>query len=118
MFSLDGEHYLIKVHLSPGADGGDGVDCVLLAKLRHHFRIASGIRRALFTVALSTTKRFGNGVEVWPTVRQSTPSPPSAPGDKWHLDEVVLTIKENIHHLWRAVDQEGNVSYLGAASPR
>ena len=31
------------------------------------------------------------------------------PGDKWHLDEMVLTIKEERHYLWRAVDQEGNV---------
>src|SRR5215207_9772323 len=31
------------------------------------------------------------------------------PGDKWHLDEMVLTIKGERHYLWRAVDQEGNV---------
>ena len=29
-------------------------------------------------------------------------------GDKWHLDEVVLTIKGQHHYLWRAVDQEGH----------
>ena len=29
-------------------------------------------------------------------------------GDKWHLDEVVLTIKGKHHYLWRAVNQEGN----------
>lgn len=29
-------------------------------------------------------------------------------GDKWHLDEVVLTIKGKHYYLWRAVDQEGN----------
>jgi putative transposase len=34
--------------------------------------------------------------------RQST-------GDKWHLDEVFLTIRGERHSLWRAVDQEGNV---------
>lgn len=28
-------------------------------------------------------------------------------GDKWHLDEVVLTINGKHHYLWRAVDQEG-----------
>lgn len=27
--------------------------------------------------------------------------------DKWHLDEVVLSIKGKHHYLWRAVDQEG-----------
>jgi putative transposase len=29
------------------------------------------------------------------------------PGDKWHLDEVFLTINGERHYLWRAVDQEG-----------
>ena len=31
------------------------------------------------------------------------------PGDKWHMDEMVLTIKGNHHYLWRAVDQDGNI---------
>ncbi|HSH80323.1 MAG TPA: IS6 family transposase [Herpetosiphonaceae bacterium] len=31
------------------------------------------------------------------------------PGDKWHLDEVVITINGATHYLWRAVDQEGSV---------
>src|SRR5215813_1341988 len=31
------------------------------------------------------------------------------PGDKWHADEVFLTIKGERHYLWRAVDQHGNV---------
>ena len=31
------------------------------------------------------------------------------PGDKWHLDEVFLTIKGQYHYLWRAVDQDGNI---------
>ncbi len=30
-------------------------------------------------------------------------------GDKWHLDEVVLTIAGVKHWLWRAVDQNGTV---------
>jgi putative transposase len=29
--------------------------------------------------------------------------------DKWHLDEMVVTIKKQQHYLWRAVDSEGNV---------
>ncbi len=33
---------------------------------------------------------------------------PSA-GDKWHLDEVVVTIASKKHWLWRAVDQNGMV---------
>ena len=31
------------------------------------------------------------------------------PGDKWHLDEVCLTIHGARHYLWRAVDQDGHV---------
>jgi len=30
-------------------------------------------------------------------------------GDKWHLDQVLLTINGKHHYLWRAVDQQGNV---------
>jgi putative transposase len=30
-------------------------------------------------------------------------------GDKWHLDEVVVTISGVKHWLWRAVDQDGTV---------
>jgi len=30
-------------------------------------------------------------------------------GDKWHLDEVFLTIHGERHYLWRAVDQDGNL---------
>jgi putative transposase len=31
------------------------------------------------------------------------------PGDKWHLDEVFLTINGERHYLWRAVDQYENI---------
>jgi putative transposase len=31
------------------------------------------------------------------------------PGDKWHLDEVFVTINRKRHYLWRAVDQDDNV---------
>jgi DDE superfamily endonuclease len=30
-------------------------------------------------------------------------------GDKWHMDEVFLTIGGKRQYLWRAVDQDGNV---------
>ena len=33
----------------------------------------------------------------------------SRPGDKWHLDEVFLTLNGEPHYLRRAVDQEGNI---------
>jgi putative transposase len=32
-----------------------------------------------------------------------------APGHKWHLDEVVISISGRKHWLWRAVDQHGTV---------
>ena len=35
--------------------------------------------------------------------------PVTGPGDKWHLDEVVITIAGKKHWLWRAVDQDGFV---------
>jgi putative transposase len=38
-------------------------------------------------------------------IRQRLP----APGDKWHLDEVVISIGGQKHWLWRAVDQHGAV---------
>jgi putative transposase len=30
-------------------------------------------------------------------------------GDKWYMDEMVLTIRGKKHYLWRAVDQDGNM---------
>jgi putative transposase len=41
-----------------------------------------------------------------------------APGDKWHLDDVFITIGAKIHYLWRAVDQHGNVPDILATSRR
>jgi len=40
------------------------------------------------------------------------------PGDKWHLDEVFITINGTQHYLWRAVDQEGNVLAILVQSRR
>ncbi len=39
------------------------------------------------------------------TLRRRRPRP----GDKWHLDEVFISINGVQHYLWRAVDQDGNV---------
>ena len=39
------------------------------------------------------------------TLRRRRPRP----GDKWHLDEVCITINKERHYLWRAVDQDGTV---------
>ena len=40
------------------------------------------------------------------------------PGDKWHLDEVFLTINGQRQYLWRAVDQDGNVLDILVTSRR
>lgn len=40
------------------------------------------------------------------------------PGDKWHLNEVVLTINGERCYLWRAVDQDGNVLDILVQSQR
>src|SRR5213082_3591954 len=40
------------------------------------------------------------------------------PGDKWHLDEVQITIAGTKHWLWRAVDQDGLVLDVLAQSRR
>jgi len=39
------------------------------------------------------------------TIRRQTPRL----GDKWHLEEMVITINGERHFLWRAVDQDGFV---------
>ncbi len=38
-------------------------------------------------------------------LRSRTPRP----GDRWHLDEVYLSINGKLEYLWRAVDQDGEV---------
>src|SRR5215213_4431744 len=48
-------------------------------------------------------RKFGQ--DVANQIRRRLP----AAGDKWHLDEVVLTIAGKKHWLWRAVDQDGCV---------
>lgn len=50
------------------------------------------------------------GAEAWPASRQAdSGSSQHLCGDKWHLDEVAITIKGKQHWLWRAVDQHGDV---------
>ena len=39
------------------------------------------------------------------TLRRRRPHP----GDKWHLDEMFISINGATQYLWRAVDQDGNV---------
>jgi putative transposase len=40
------------------------------------------------------------------------------PGDKWHLDEVFITIRGKTYYLWRAVDQHGIVLDILVTSRR
>jgi putative transposase len=53
-----------------------------------------------------------------PQVRQSLRRRQPRRGDKWHLDEVFLTIKGKRQYLCRAVDQDGNVLDILVASRR
>jgi putative transposase len=49
------------------------------------------------------------GDEVRPGLCEQDPQASSGPGDKWHFDEVVISIAGRKHWLWRAVDQHGFV---------
>ena len=59
------------------------------------------------SVTYETIRRWGLkfGREYANRIRRRAPRR----GDKWHLDEVVITIAGKKHWLWRAVDQEGFV---------
>jgi putative transposase len=58
-------------------------------------------------VTYETLRRWGKkfGKAFSDQLRQRAP----ARGDKWHLDEVVVSIAGEQHWLWRAVDQNGLV---------
>lgn len=59
------------------------------------------------TVSHETVRQWGLrfGRDIANRLRRRVPRR----GDKWHLDEVVLTIAGKKHYLWRAVDQDGFV---------
>src|SRR5258708_38482819 len=63
---------------------------------------ARGIELTYETVRRWSVK-FGLGID------RRIRSTALAQGDKWHLDEVVVTINGKKHWLWRAVDQHGAV---------
>src|ERR1700719_1883939 len=50
----------------------------------------------------------GHGSLAAPTPSGCGPRSPR-PGDRWHLDEVYLSIIGKLQYLWRAVDQDGEV---------
>jgi putative transposase len=59
------------------------------------------------TVSYETIRQWGLkfGRDIANNLRRRAPRR----GDKWHLDEVVLTISSTHHYLWRAVDRDGFV---------
>src|SRR4051812_18542399 len=61
----------------------------------------------LMTLSHETIRQWGLkfGREFANIIQRRLPRP----GDKWHLDEVVLKIAGKTHYLWRAVDQHGVV---------
>lgn len=58
-------------------------------------------------VTYETVRRWAVkfGLQAARRIRSNAP----ACGDKWHLDEVVITMNGRHHWLWRAVDQDGLV---------
>jgi putative transposase len=58
-------------------------------------------------VSHETVRKWGLkfGREIANGIRRRRPQG----GDKWHLDEMVVTIAGKKHYLWRAVDQDGCV---------
>jgi putative transposase len=49
------------------------------------------------------------GLEVRQSFANQIPRRLSVTGDRWHLDEVAISIAGKKHWLWRAVDQNGVV---------
>src|ERR671911_1382226 len=79
-----------------------------------YFRFPLGLRMVEellaargITVSHETVRQWGLkfGQAFANQVRRRLP----CPGDKWHLDEVVIKIAGKKHWLWRAVDQDGFV---------
>jgi hypothetical protein len=64
--------------------------------------VARGIELTYETVRCCPTKF---GLAIARRIRSTAPGR----GDKWHLDEVIVTINARKHWLWRAVDQHGAV---------
>jgi putative transposase len=57
-------------------------------------------------------QRFGTLIAA--KIRRDRP----APADKWHIDEVVVSIRRQKHWLWRAVDANGDVLEILVQSRR
>ncbi|NIF89926.1 IS6 family transposase [Burkholderia sp. Cy-637] len=74
----------------------------LSLRMVEEMRAARGIELTYETVRCWATKF---GLAIAKRIRSTAP----ARGDKWHLDEMVVTIRGVKHWLWRAVDQNGTV---------
>jgi hypothetical protein len=83
------------------------------------------MRRAKFNTAKSRTNNMflilvgwssGPAVvpEVWAVDRGEYPPLAPRPSDRWHLDEMVISIRGGKYWLWRAVDNEGDPATLQA----
>src|SRR5688572_8265303 len=74
---------------------------------RHRFPAEEMLATRGIEVSYETVRqwalKFGQGFAN--QIRRRLP----ATGDKWHLDEVVITIRGRKHWLWRTVDQHGLV---------
>jgi len=57
-------------------------------------------------VTYETVRQWGKEIRQG-VLRPDPPAP--ARGDRWHMDEVVVSIGGKQHWLWRAVDQDGFV---------
>ena len=59
-------------------------------------------------VSYETVRR--RGMKFGPVLARELRRRTPRPGDVWHLDEVRVVIRGQVHWLWRAVDQHGVVS--------
>src|SRR3954449_12696145 len=56
---------------------------------------------------LQNDPALGAEIGTAPCARSAAAAP--RPGDRWHLDEMVVRIAGRRMYLWRAVDQEGEI---------
>ncbi|KMK65138.1 DDE domain [Puniceibacterium sp. IMCC21224] len=58
-------------------------------------------------VSYETVRAWGG--KFGPSIAKKIRSKRKPPSDRWHLDEVVITIRGRKYWLWRAVDSNGAV---------
>jgi len=67
-------------------------------------------------VSYETVRRWC--LKFGPSIARNLRSRRPTPSDHWHLDEMVIVIREKRYWLWRAVDNEGEVLDFLAQSRR